>query len=732
MRQLFLEQENNAVKEICQPYLDCDQVLISVKYSFLVSGIEVVNSSKDTTPIFFTEVPNKIRRVIKSVSQIQKEKELIKSKLISQIENLGYSCSGEVIAVGKDVKKIKEGDFVACAGANFEKNADMLSVPQHQVSVIKDKNCLKSASLTKIGAIALQGIRSAKLQIGENVCILGLGVLGQLTVQLSNLSGCNVIGVDIIQEKILLAKELGAFAVYNSSEDNILSEVEILTDYHGVDCTIITASSKSDSIIEQAIKITRKRGKIIIISDISLNINKDEFYKKEIELIICPSYSIGRTCTEDNCSCKCNFCMFNKDYPHEIIRWTEKRNMQEFIKLVESKKINTDKLISEATDITSIERAYNLLKNKSTLGVLVTYPEKNQDEKFSSLNYIKKSKEVIKEVSYRPARRDSLSVGILGAGEFSKQNIIPIVSQQSNININSLADRNLTNLLSTSKICGARQCFNSYQEFFDKDLSDVVIISSEHKYHCIQAINAMENGKAVFLEKPMATNFQELDKIKKFLEKNKEIPFCVNYSRSFSPFVQKIKSEISNRRSPLVINYRMNVELLKKNNLAQEDMGAGRIIGEACSIFDMFFFLTDSKPLSVSVESIGTTSSQLFPTDNFCVQISFQDGSLCSLTYTSLGNQEIGRERMELFFDAKSIIMQDYKTLKGYGTKKSFDETLDNPNKGRSILIGNFFDNLKQSNFVSPISVERLCNVAELTLVVDKLACQNGGSQIIG
>ena len=175
----------------------------------------------------------------------------------------------------------------------------------------------------------------------------------------------------------------------------------------------------------------------------------------------------------------------------------------------------------------------------------------------------------------------------------------------------------------------------------------------------------------------------------------------------------------------------MNVELLKKNNSAQEDMGAGRIIGEACSILDIFYFLVNSKPISVSVESINTSNAQLFPTDNFCAQISFQDGSICSLTYTSLGSQEIGRERMELFFDAKSIVMEDYKILSGFGMKKSFNEYLQIPDKGRSALIGSFFSSLKETKFTHPISTQRLYDVANLTLIIDKLACQNGGSEIL-
>lgn len=726
MRQTFLNNENSVEKEIFRPYLDCDQVLVEVKYSFLVSGGETSYASKTKEKIFLSEVPNKIRRVIKSVSKTNEaENQEEKINLRNQaLENLGYSCCGKVVAVGKNVKTIKEGDLVACAGANFEKNAQMLSVPQNLVAKIKDENSLQEASLAKIGSISLQGIRNAGLQIGENVCIIGLGVLGQITVQLANLSGCNVIGLDSVQERLSLAKELGAIEAYNWAEEkNISEEIENITRYQGADCTIITTSSKSDFIIELAIKCTRKKGKIVIVSDVSLNIDHSEFYKKEIELIVSSSYNPEQPYCLNRCEC----CTSNVDFPYDVVRWTENRNMQEFLRLMENKKIEIQKLISKKIEVNEIESAYSLLKDRATMGVIICYADKHA----TKLNNHLTNSYKIRDSFFRPAKKDSVKVGIIGVGEFSKLNIMPIITQQENIKINSLADKNLSNLLNTSKIYGAQQCFNSYQEFFEKDSSDIVIISSEHKYHCAQALNALEIGKAVFLEKPMAINFSELDRIKSFLEKNNETPFCVNYSRSFSPFIQKIKHELSSRHSPIVLNYRMNVELLKKNNSAQEDMGAGRIIGEACSIIDIFYFLTDSKPISVSVESINTENSHLFPTDNFCAQISFQDGSLCSLTYTSLGNQEIGRERMELFFDTKSIIMQDYKTLKGFGLKKSFDEILVAPNKGRSNLIGKFFDSVKEKNFKHPISLQRLYEVANLTLIIDKLACQDGGNQIL-
>jgi len=716
MRQVFLDKGTIVVKEICQPVLDDNSILVSVHYSFVGSGTEFTTIEKAKESIFFSNVPHKIKRVIESVSQhgIEETAHIVKNKIKGRIKPLGYSCSGKVIAVGKNVKTIRSGDLVACASAHYAKHADIISIPQHLVAKIKHKAHLKTASTITLGTLALQGIRRANLQIGETVCIVGLGVLGQFTLQLAQLSGCNIVGVDTIEERLKKANELGAIASFHAIEDNVISEIEFLTNHQGVDCTIITTSSQSDAIIQQALEITRKRGKVILISDVSLNIDHNPFYKKEIDLIVSCSYGPGRFDYE--------YEHLGKDYPYELVRWTENRNIKAFINLIEQNKINIDKLITDNVNVNDIDKAYSLLKNKKTLGVVINYLYKKPTTKESQNT---------QEITFRPAVKDTMNIAVVGAGGFSKENLIPLVAQQEHTKIHTIVDPDISNSLNLSKIYGAKKYFTNTTEFFENDSSDVVVISSEHKFHCAQALQAMEKGKAVFLEKPMVTNFAQLKTITSFLKNNKNIPFCVDYSRSFAPFIQKIKNETKSRISPLVINYRMNVELLKKNKFAQQDMGQGRIIGEACSIFDIFCFLTDAKPVAASVESLNTVDSQLFPTDNFCAHISFRDGSICSLTYTSLGNQEMGRERMELFFDSKSIVMQDYKVLKGFGLRKSFDECSQCPDKGRSILMNRFFDNLKNKKFKHPIDLARLHNVANLTLIIDKLACQGGGTKEI-
>ena len=227
----------------------------------------------------------------------------------------------------------------------------------------------------------------------------------------------------------------------------------------------------------------------------------------------------------------------------------------------------------------------------------------------------------------------------------------------------------------------------------------------------------------------MATTFEQYGRISKFLINNPHVPFCVDFNRSFAPFMQKIKWELASRKSPVVIHYRMNAGYIPGDHWTQTDLGAGRVIGEACHIFDLFCFLTGSKPAAVSVESLKPGSSNLFPTDNFSAQISFEDGSICTLLYTALGHSALGKERMEVFYDSKTIVMDDYKVLQGFGISHSFNESTRYPNKGHEILLQKFFDGLQSEDRKMPISIERLNRVAELTLIIDELVCKGGGNK---
>lgn len=287
MRQVFLDRGNITVKEVAEPLLDDHLVLVGVHYSLISSGTELATINQAKSGIF-TNVPHKIKKVLESIKTngFQSTTTLIKEKLQGETQSLGYSCSGQVIAVGKKVKNIRAGDYVACAGAGYANHADLVCVPESLVVPVRHEQFLRAASLTTLGAIALQGIRQAEVTIGEYVCVVGLGLLGQLTVQLAKMSGAFVIGIDLLPERVELARQLGADAAFQVNEHNVISEIEFLTKHYGVDTTLITAASTSNEIIQQAMHITRKKGRIVIVGDVGLTLSRDPFYQKEIDLRI--------------------------------------------------------------------------------------------------------------------------------------------------------------------------------------------------------------------------------------------------------------------------------------------------------------------------------------------------------------------------------------------------------------------------------------------------------------
>jgi len=717
MRQVFLEKGAVVVKDVCKPLLDDGSILVSVHYSFVSSGTELATIQHSKQNPLFRNIPQKIKKVLESVSQngIEGTKALIKGRLKGNLQTLGYSCSGRVVAVGSKVTKFREGDFVACAGAGLANHADIVCVPELLAVKLRDEKFLKEGSLTTVGSIALQGIRRAELQLGETVCVIGLGLLGQLTVQLARRSGCRVIGIDLVQDRLRLAKDLGASLVLNANRDEIKKEIDFFTDHHGVDSTIITAASRSDAIVQQAMEVTRKKGRVVLVGDVGLNLQRSPFYKKEIDFLISCSYGPGRYDQK--------YEREGKDYPYAFVRWTENRNMQAFVQLIETGQIDISSLIAHEASLEQIEEAYGMLKCGKGLGVVLKYLPKPEEEKSTS------DHEGKKDVPFQPAVRDLVRVGFVGTGGFAKAKLMPIVSKIKKVKINAMVDADIANATNASRTYGVAKALVNDKELFKEDLVDAVMIASPHKFHCSQIINALRNGKAVFCEKPMVTDFNQLHRLSEFVKNKPNVALCVDYNRSFSPYMQKIKKVVQDRSTPLVVHYRMNAGYIPGDHWVQTEVGAGRIVGEACHIFDLFCFLTDARPTSVSVEALHPKQDNLFASDNFMAQIGFDDGSVCGLLYTAVGHTGLGKERMELFFDGKSIVMNDYKELRGFGLPRSFNEKTIRPDKGHEQLIKSFFTSLQQGNQNYPIDFDRLYNIAELSLTIDRLVSAGGGQK---
>lgn len=719
MKQVFLDQGKARLFETSQPLLAEKEILVEVRYSFISSGTEYATLSASGKNIYQKFVSNITLNTYKIAHSIRENglvgtASLIKGAM-SNVIPIGYSCSGVVVAVGKQVIRFKKGDLVACGGAGSAHHAQIITVPENLAVHVAHEDSLKYASITTIGAIALQSIRRAHVELGERVCVVGLGLLGQLTVQLAQLSGAKVYGVDVQEDRLKLALQHGAVQVFNPVSEDWLKSIAYATAHQGVDTTIITAGSATGDLINHAMQITRRKGKVVLVGDVKLDFDREQFYTKEIDLLISCSYGPGRY---DQA-----YEQQGHDYPYAYVRWTENRNMELFVQLLEEKRIVIDRLIQHEFALENVGDAYEQLQKKQSLGIVLAYQAPIAVDNTATLPV---------QLTFKPqayiAPRGVMKLAVIGAGGFCKVKLLPIVAMLNDVEIHTVIDTVSTNAINVARQYGVTHIGISYQEILTNKEIDAVLIATPHGFHTEQIIKCLEHGKAVFAEKPAAITFGQLEQLKTSLLHNPDSFLCVDFNRSFSPFMQQVKKLTKQRSTPLIINYRMNAGHIPLDHWTQSAHHGGRIIGEACHIFELFCFLTDAVPAMILVTPLTHEINSIAPVDNIIVTLRMSDGSVCTLTFTSTGSSMLPKEYMEVFFDGKSIIMNDYKELKGYGIAVADNQKVTVPDKGHEALIKQFFEQAKCADPERPISYERIIKATEISLIVDKLARQGGGS----
>ena len=720
MKQLFVQKGKPRLMDVPTPQINPNNVLIQVHYSFVSSGTEMAtlkSSHESLASKFVNNIGSHSAKIAECINQngIQGTIALIKEKS-NQALALGYACTGRVIHVGAEVKGICVGDFVACAGSDFAYHADIVCVPQHLLVKLESNKFLKQASISTIGAIAMQGIRRANVQLGEKVAIIGLGLIGQLTLQLAKIAGATVFGIDISEQKLELARRCKADKVYNNNQTTqVTQEILFATEHHGVDVTIITASSLTGELINQAMNITRRKGKVILVGNVTLNFDREEFYRKEIDLLISCSYGPGRYDS--------SYELSSIDYPYAYVRWTEQRNLQLFAQLIEKERISIDPLISHEFDIANAHQAYTYLTEHNALGVVLSY---RPTEKNTKLEDVLKalSKEKTSKI-FIPVKTIA-RVAVIGVGGFCKTKLLPIISNIANVKIHAIVDPNTSTLINLAHMYDTTIATNDYRSLINNEDINVVVIASPHAFHASQALAFLEQGKAVLVEKPIAVTFEELDKIYSFLRINNHSLFAADFNRSHAPCMQKIKQFLVGRTNPALISYRMNAGFIPLDHWVQSDIHRGRIIGEACHIFELFCFLTDAKPRTLHVAALRPKTSDLAMNDNVSISLTMTDGSVCTLIYSALGYEKRGKEYMEIFVDGKCMAMDDYKDLKGYNLPSHFDLNSRQPEKGHKELITNFFQAVRTGNLLHD-HLERIYFATLISLHADALARAGGG-----
>lgn len=635
---------------------------------------------------------------------------LPQSELGDQGWNVGYSVAGAVIATGPGVTDLAPGDLVACAGAGQANHADYVNVKRNLVCRIPAGCSTKHAASTTIGAIALQGVRRATPQLGDRIAVVGLGLIGQITVQLLHANGCKVLGLDLDPARVERAKQLGMDEGTTDAEQ-FRQMVRDYTSGQGADRTILTAATRSDAVINLAMEITRRRGAVVIVGDVNLNVKRDIFYRNEIDLLMSTSYGPGRYDP--------SYEVEGRDYPYGYVRWTQNRNMQAYLELIASGQLQIEPLIDRVITVDDAPAVYKeLAKGGQALpmGVLIQYPEETRELADAP---------DAPRITLRGHRRPPdgvINYALVGAGAFGTAMLVPqMKKRRDRFFLRGVVSRGSAQSSNFARENQVEVLTTDFEEVLRDPNFHLVVISTRHDLHAEQVSRAMRAGKHVFVEKPLAISWEGLDQVVSTYRELSEPPLLlVGFNRRFSPAVQAVQEATAHRRAPLVVNYRLNAGYLPPDHWVHGPQGGGRNIGEACHMYDVFRFLTGSPVRSVAATPIDPGTLPYFRNDNFAATIGYADGSVCTLTYTSLGPKGgLGKEYIEVFSDGEAFIVDDFLKL----TKASDGSVLwqsGETDKGHREELSRLGDAIAKGE-TSPISFEELIETTALSLHVEDL-----------
>ncbi len=653
MKQVIQSYRSGALKvaDVPPPSLRGAGLLVLNQASLISPGTEksTVQVAQKTLIGKAMERPEMVKKVL---TAIQKDglKETLK-RVFDRLDTpvaLGYSCAGTVAAVGDEARRFSVGDQVACAGQNYASHAEMVYVPKNLCVKIPDGVDVEDASFVTLGAIALQGIRQAEPRLGDRIAVIGLGLLGQLTVQLLKASGCRVIGADLDPSKLTLAQQLGADAVASSGE--LIEAVSVFSAGQGVDAVIITASTKDNGPVQVAGAIARKKGRVVVVGAVGMDLPREPYYKKELDLRLSMSYGPGRYDSE--------FEEKGRDYPYGYVRWTETRNMQAFLELVAERKVQLKPLITHRFPIEEAEKAYALMMEGGVpyMGMVITYPRDTARALPATI-----------PVAPAPAAR-SVTLGFIGAGNHVKDMLLPPLQSLAAVSIRGICTASGITAKSLAEKIQAGYCTSDVQAILDDAAINTILIGTRHDSHGSLAVKSLLADKHTFVEKPLCLTEEELVEIRSVYEKKAAsgLQLMVGFNRRFSPHAKQAQEFFAGRKNPLVMLYRINAGRIPKEHWIQDpEVGGGRLIGEVCHFVDYMQALAGSLPTSVSARRVARHGSGI--TDDQCVlSLAFGDGSIGTIVYTAEGDRGLPKEYVEAHADGKSLTMQDFMDTQMY------------------------------------------------------------------
>jgi predicted dehydrogenase/threonine dehydrogenase-like Zn-dependent dehydrogenase len=667
MKQILQNLKTGAVSvsDVPAPVVRPGFLLVRTAASLISAGTErmTVEAGQKSLMGRALDQPALVKQVIQKARTegVLNTIDAVRTKLGSLLA-LGYSAAGTVMEAGEGVSEFHPGDRVACAGVGYASHAEVLAVPKNLCVRLPAPVSFDAASFSTLGAIALQGVRLTEPTLGESVVVMGLGLIGQLAVQLLKANGCRVFGIDPDENKIRLAQQIGADLGCSPDDEAKLRVLE-WSRGRGADAVLITAASSSDQPVELAGEISRAKGRVVVVGAVGLNIPRQPYYDRELTFRISMSYGPGRYDPE--------YEERGHDYPFGYVRWTEGRNLEAFLDLVAEGRVKVEPLISHRFKVAESESAYELItSNEPYLGVVLQYDTARELETRIPL------------AAKTSAAAAAVRVGLIGAGGYAKAMLLPNF-KAAGAEFQSIATASGVTARAVGEQHGFRFCVSTAEEVIDDDQANLIVIATRHDMHAKLAQRSLESGRHVFVEKPLALNDEELAGVLAAADQS-EGQLMVGFNRRFSPFARAAREHFSDRASPLSISYRVNGGRVPRSHWAHDPKtGGGRIVGEVCHFIDLIHFLTGSLVTRVYAEAISSSNQEIIDDDSVFITLRLADGSNASIAYLAEGDRALPKERIEIFGSGKSFVIDDFRTAGAWANGRETKSKLREQDKGQ-------------------------------------------------
>jgi predicted dehydrogenase/NADPH:quinone reductase-like Zn-dependent oxidoreductase len=687
-----------AVYDVPAPELREGGILVRTAYSAISSGTEKATVETGRKSLLGKAMarPDLVKQVIEYARSngLAAAHQKVQARL-NTLTALGYSCSGLVLEASS--AGFQPGDRVACAGSGYASHCEVNFVPANLAVLVPENVSLQAASLTTIGAIAIQGVRQANVTFGETVAVIGVGLVGVLAMQVLRAAGCRVIAIDLSTDRAAQATTLGAHLGLSTSDPSLEGAIASFSRY-GVDAALITAATRSAEPLELAAKLLRDRGRISVIGDVGMGVSRANMYRKEISLVMSRSYGPGRYDPR--------YEEGGQDYPIGFVRWTEKRNMESFLDLLSSGALQVDPLLAHLFPVEDGEKAYAAVEAGAYTGII----------DYHAAGDVRPS---LPAHTVQPRQKDILRVGCIGAGGFARGIIFPHLRSAAGVLLESVATNTGAGAASARTGFGFSAA-ESPSELLDNPNLDAVFILTRHNSHAAYVKTGLDRRKSVFVEKPLAVDREQLEMVRtayvQALAENRAPFLMVGFNRRFSPLTEKLKNFFAGRAEPMLVHIRCNAGFIPRDSWVQDPEHGGRVVGELCHFVDWARAVVGCAMRSLTAAALPDAGR--YNGDNLTVTISFEDGSVANLVYVANGDKTVAKEYFEVFCGGSIARMDDFKVL-SLSRGGKIETSKRGQDKGHRREMELAIDAMKQGK-AAPISFDELVEVTEATFAIEE------------